>query len=108
MLYTTVYVLPLSTEEEEEQHVIHTFYYDACDPDISMSSDTHISLSLSYIWGMWYHHPVLMYLCCGKQLEYKMIDLYHKSALKKNEYLLYIDIVMLLTNDIGSYAENML
>ena len=26
MLYTTVYVLPLSTEEEE--HVIHTFYYD--------------------------------------------------------------------------------
>ena len=49
-----------------------------------------------------------MYLCCGKQLEYKMIDLYHKPALKKNGYLLYIDIVILLTNDIGNHAENML
>ena len=49
-----------------------------------------------------------MYLCCGKQLEYKMINLHHKLALKKNGYLLYIYIVILLTNDIGGYAENML
>ena len=83
MLYTTVYVLPLSKNMWSIHFTIIMWSIHL------MSSDTYISLSLSYIWGMWYHHPILMYLCCGKQLEYKMINLYHKSALKEDVLIIH-------------------